>query len=1608
MGYFFQRNSTRSVESETGQWAEYFYKDSHYYKRLLTSVKRSCGPSIEYEYFFPRINSFQDSLGRQRESYYRETHEAYPPRITKKKYEGGKYRRMQYRWLERGLPTPWPGPAPLKREHSGNLTAYYGPVGENGKEEEIYKLEYLQDKTIVTHGDGKCEEYELAKNSHMLVGLVEKDKTGKKQRQKKWFFSQDGGRGLLQRELLKGERDDEVVRQNTFEYDAKGNLVKQITYGSIEKNSRAIVDSNGFVSNKSNCGSYEVSYKYGEGPLYLKKEEIYPGGRRLIFQHEEETDKITAQLLLQGEEILERHFFSYNFYGQATLEIHDDGSTYDRDNLEGVFHRAVIQRQYHEEGPLSGLLLKEQLYLFDSQNQQEILNNEAQFSYDACRRLIRKTATEFVLGNVTEHHYEYDEGSRLVREVDERGAVVERCFEVDNLLKWEKGPDPKIEKFYTCDADRRPLTCTEKHADYPQLEWVTTYKHDVMGRLSEIVDPFGVRVTNTYDWAGRIVSQTRSRVLNSTSSGFSEYEKQFKYDANDRKIFEANEVGERWACTYNVLGKPLRIRDFKFAGKCFYYDSNGRLSYTIEEPPAIPVQNSLSLKEYYFYDPQGRHIRTDIEMGGQFYGQISFEYEGAYKSAQTDVLGHRDFWKYDGLGRVIQHIRLDIETGAEAKEEFVYDGFGREITYRTFQDKLSYTENHKRYNAAGDIVEKWVENSIGERFCYTRHTYNEIGKCIRVEYSLDGEIISSETEFDSFGNIILAVDQEGYRSEFLYEYHPGLSDDGIAVIVYETRPDGAIDEKWLSYDSKQICHKLYDAQGVLRQHQWFGYDGSGQLVYRKEQALATEGSTSLDQEPTWVQTKLEYELNRTVLKRFDNYQSELERVHVWKYNYYGQCVKKTEPSGLNHFYTYDTLGYMTTCTSSDGTIDYSYEHDKIGRTLKVTNNITGKSTIRAYDAWGRITRDESEEGHVFEQEWNALGQPTKDVYPDGSTLTRQYEGGLLRQTQVAGYSHQIKKYNSQALAILEEQPHDLGNVISNFDCKKRLTEFELPGYRASEVVYNEMGHLTRRLLEGGQTQNYEYDLLGQLKKEEGTCLHTYEHDSRNRRIAQDDQQIVLDDLNQLFSITPAHGTIDQVEKFDYDIDGHLIRRIMGDQVWEYTYDAWSRLTSVKGPNFTTTYSHDAFNRRLQATYKTAGSVQQKQFAYLGQMLACIYEAESVEMRYFVRASSSERGDTLLWRHGEDVYMPIHDMAGSCIGWRDLEGVTVASWSFDSFGNCLGTQFGPWGCWGKYKDPLTGMVYFGLRDYIPSQGRWLTHDPKGEIDGSNLYAYVANNPVTRCDEWGAMMITNDLPDFISRDTYYKGNHVPNMESSYQRYEITPRDAYEDLNSGYRPKGSVLVIARYEGSDKNRNGPLVGINGIGTPYSDAVKDSIKKSQEAKTDVYHVYNYSLTEKYFFGIIADGIKAFLQRNGAEIITGAEKVLVITLQLIDKEYPNKDALLNPHSHGHQVLVNVETYLAEKENIKPILARCHVSAMAGSGCIKNSKSFASYQNTVCKNDFVIRLFDGGAINKQREMNVLIEPEPIGKGLLERLIPDHCLNGPTCQNAYYKALEKWNE
>jgi RHS repeat-associated protein len=100
----------------------------------------------------------------------------------------------------------------------------------------------------------------------------------------------------------------------------------------------------------------------------------------------------------------------------------------------------------------------------------------------------------------------------------------------------------------------------------------------------------------------------------------------------------------------------------------------------------------------------------------------------------------------------------------------------------------------------------------------------------------------------------------------------------------------------------------------------------------------------------------------------------------------------------------------------------------------------------------------------------------------------------------------------------------------------------------------------------------------------------------------------------------------------------------------------------------------------------------------------------------------------------------YDGRGNVVQLTDQSQNIVANYQYDGFGNLTyssGSQASanPYRYNTKWCHAVSGLCNYGYRWYNPSAGRWINRDPINEYGGTNLYAFVGNNPMNALDARG---------------------------------------------------------------------------------------------------------------------------------------------------------------------------------------------------------------------------------------------------------------------------------
>jgi RHS repeat-associated protein len=264
------------------------------------------------------------------------------------------------------------------------------------------------------------------------------------------------------------------------------------------------------------------------------------------------------------------------------------------------------------------------------------------------------------------------------------------------------------------------------------------------------------------------------------------------------------------------------------------------------------------------------------------------------------------------------------------------------------------------------------------------------------------------------------------------------------------------------------------------------------------------------------------------------------------------------------------------------------------------------------------------------------------------------------------------------------------------------------------------------------------------------------------------------------------------EVFTHDRDGNLIQ----DGRWNYLWDAENRLIAMETrPDLMQPAGVFPVEKRtkLQFAYDYAGRRVRKQvFAWVNATASWapqsdtrfLYDGWNLVAEFSASTSASTSSFNLL-----RSYVWGLDLSGSSQGAGGVGGLLQVSVllpspftllpSYDGNGNILclvdsatGTrlaeyEYGPFGeplkATGsaatanpfrfstKYTDSETGLLYYGLRYYNPSTGRWPSRDPIEEAGGVNLYGFLNNAPVSGVDYLGLKLsVDTDYDPAFARD------------------------------------------------------------------------------------------------------------------------------------------------------------------------------------------------------------------------------------------------------------------
>jgi RHS repeat-associated protein len=193
------------------------------------------------------------------------------------------------------------------------------------------------------------------------------------------------------------------------------------------------------------------------------------------------------------------------------------------------------------------------------------------------------------------------------------------------------------------------------------------------------------------------------------------------------------------------------------------------------------------------------------------------------------------------------------------------------------------------------------------------------------------------------------------------------------------------------------------------------------------------------------------------------------------------------------------------------------------------------------------------------------------------------------------------------------------------------------------------------------------------------------------------------------------------------------------------------------------------------------------------------------------------------------YFAAYDHNGNVAALVRDDGTLAAVYEYSPFGEPLRAEVldsdiadNPFRFSTKYTDVESGLVYYGMRYYSPSLGRFINRDPIEEAGGINLYGFVGNDPVNRLDRLGLKQActTSFLPEYDKNGKIIYKPHVhcePTNDNSGSHNPQNPSDNNNNNNNNNNTSGN--NPGTYAG------GPGGSMGALGSSGPDSGKDTSK---------------------------------------------------------------------------------------------------------------------------------------------------------------------------------------
>jgi RHS repeat-associated protein len=687
------------------------------------------------------------------------------------------------------------------------------------------------------------------------------------------------------------------------------------------------------------------------------------------------------------------------------------------------------------------------------------------------------------------------------------------------------------------------------------------------------------------------------------------------YDAFGNLLKRADALGRVTTQTWDAMNDLTSVTDPLGVITTLTYDANGNLLTR-----SRPLTGSSSVQNYTYQYSDSTHpgdVTGIVDPDGKT-SKYTYDTDGNPITA-TDPLGHTTKFSYNVIGL------LTSLTDARGKiTTYAYDLFGDPtVTTDPLGHKVARTYDGNRNLTS-------ITDANGNVTSFTYDAANERTKTTRA----DGTIL--QTVYNLDGTVAKTVNGAGNATTYGY--------DPLARPITITDPLSRTTT--YKYDGASNLLTLTDSAGQITTK---SYDAANELV----DISYSDGKTP--------KVTMAYDADGQRISMIDG-----TGTSSWTYDSLHRIKAITTGAGAEVAYMYDLKGQLTALTYPGGIHKVGRSYDSAGRLTAITDWLGNKTTF-AYDSDGNLTTEifPATTGITAKFAYDGASRLTSILYTKGATTLASFAyvrdaAGLLSGVNETGVPVSgVDTYGYTKLNQLK----NVNSSVYSYDAADDVTGLILPPRVLKYDTADELSTLTA----GTQTTTLTYDSRGNRLSRtppSGSKL-TYGYDQANRMVA--------------FGTTATYV---------YDGDGLRMHKTVGSKPEAFTWDRSGSIPLLISDG-STSYVYGP------------GGVPLEQVSSSGTALFYLHDQQG-STRIIVNSSGTAQGG-----YTYDAYGNVLATSGS-----------VAN---------------PFGYDGQFADSESGLIYLRARYYDPGTAQFLGTDP-ARAD-TNLYAYVHENPLNLVDPQG---------------------------------------------------------------------------------------------------------------------------------------------------------------------------------------------------------------------------------------------------------------------------------